>query len=226
MIVYAITKDGDFIGEHQCQPDPLARGWLYPSYYTDIEPPELPAYKKLFFNQNTKSWELKNNFLNIPIWNQQTKEQQWCNFYELPAGFTAIEPILFGKWDNKFQDWIFDIDQLKDYKKNQIRQSFENQLSTGKIQSSILKIEIDARRNNTKNDLQNCHTLLSYMQRNNIENIIYVGVSNNSSCTQKQLENLIIELEDYALSLYQKKWKLLEQINLATDEKEVNSINW
>lgn len=40
MKVYEIDKDGNYLGEHDCQPCPVTGGWLYPTYYTEALPPE------------------------------------------------------------------------------------------------------------------------------------------------------------------------------------------
>lgn len=40
MKVYATDKDGNFLNEHDCQPCPVTGGWLYPSHYSEVKPPE------------------------------------------------------------------------------------------------------------------------------------------------------------------------------------------
>ena len=105
--------------------------------------------------------------------------------------------------------------------------AFENNLSNGVFDSTILNMKVDCRRSNTKNDLQNVQGLISYMTRNSISTIDYVGYTEiKTNVTISMLETLVEEMQDYALTLYNKKWQIETLINSCSSKEELETINW
>ena len=124
-------------------------------------------------------------------------------------------------------DNVITLGEFKNRKLREIYNSFDKELSEGFFKSAVLGIDVDCRREGTKNDLQNVQGLISYMERNGVETTNYVGYSEvKDNVTTEMLNALIIEMEDHVLSLYQKKWALESQISSASDSETLNNINW
>ena len=119
-----------------------------------------------------------------------------------------------------------DFDVYKDMKKREIRLAFENSFRKSVFMSDTLGIDVDCRRSDTKNDRENCKILLNYMQRNNVNNIMYVGHKESVDITVEQLQDLIIEMEEYGLNLYNYKWVLESEIEAAKTIKDLEAITW
>ena len=99
-------------------------------------------------------------------------------------------------------------------------------MSTGSFKSTALGIDVDCRRSDAKNDYQNVQGLLSRMDRESIDSITYVGVSESCTATKAQIQALIYEMEDHVAALYAKKWALEAQIEAATSAEELEQITW
>ena len=119
-----------------------------------------------------------------------------------------------------------DFDVYKDIKKREIRLAFENSFRKSVFMSDTLGIDVDCRRSDTKNDRENCKILLNYMQRNNVNNIMYVGHTESVDITVEQLQDLIVEMEEYGLSLYNYKWNLESEIEKAKTIEDLGVIQW
>jgi hypothetical protein len=79
----------------------------------------------------------------------------------------------------------------------------------------------------TKNDKQNVEGLISNMTRKGKSKINYVGYSEICpNVTKEMLTNLVGEMEDYVLGLYEKKWILQTQIENTSNIEEVKNIKW
>ena len=113
-----------------------------------------------------------------------------------------------------------------DNKTEEMSLSFGRNLSNGIFQSTALGIKVDCRRNSINNDLQNVQGLISTMTRNNISQINYVGYEQTAVATIAKLTTLTYEMEDFALSLYQKKWEKESALTAATTIEQVNAITW
>lgn len=117
--------------------------------------------------------------------------------------------------------------KIKSAKVNEITSSFENELQNGHFMSMALDIEVDCRRSSSKNDKQNVEGLISNMTRKNKTKINYVGYTEICpNVTQAQLTELVAEMEDYVLGLYEKKWVLQTQIENAATIDDLNNIIW
>jgi hypothetical protein len=223
MKVYAIDINGNFLNEHECQPCPITGGWLYPSNYTKIEPPVIDKFEKLKYVRD--QWQIISTDQGKIIYSTINGSSKVCNEDSIPENFTLKEPIKDKpcKWEN--EDWVIDEEIYKQIKKSEIINSFNNELSNGKFTSTALGIEVDCRRSNIKNDLQNVQGLISHMNRNSKSTVTYIGYSESVEATKSKLEILCNEMEDYVLGLYQKKWQLEQSIDTATME-ELENIKW
>lgn len=64
----------EYIGEVNCQPDPIDGGFLLPGYSTIIEPP-ITKEKEVAVLEN-KEWKIKVDRRGEVYWNKDTKEEQ------------------------------------------------------------------------------------------------------------------------------------------------------
>lgn len=122
--------------------------------------------------------------------------------------------------------WNININLFKEYKIKEIKESFYNTLSNGTFISKSLGIEIDARRNEYCNDLQNLQSYINYLKRNNLTSGKYKGKSEDAFATIEQLEKTIKEMEDWGIYIYNKKWALEKQVDDAKTIEELQQIVW
>jgi len=225
-IVFKLNSNNEYIGEHICQINPVEGGWLYPTYYTEIVPPEIRDNYKYIFNKEENSWEEIELPKIVTVWNKLTRQPLNCLNSEIPDECATIEPPQEEYYIFKDNNWIIDLELYREFKLKKISLDFENMISSGSFYSTTLEIEIDSRRNGSKNDLQNCQVLLSYIDRYKIEKITYKGKDKDKKINKNQLQQLIYEMEDYAMNLYQQKWNLENQIKNATTIEELNLITF
>ena len=133
----------------------------------------------------------------------------------------------------------YDTTNLPLYKTEQltmISNAFENNLKTGRfvfISSTPMQINtpqgivtstgvvIDCRRSGTKNDLQNVQGLILLN-----ETVTFVGCNFTFVVTPEQLNEMQLQMVNYGNSLYQKKWNLENQINIAITIQQLENIKW
>lgn len=119
------------------------------------------------------------------------------------------------------------LDLAKQHAISQIKGSFKQAFENGHFISNSLGIEVDCRRNGDDNDKQNVEGLISNMTRNSKATVNYTGYSEiKTGVTKTQLEELVAEMEDHVLSLYEKKWMKQLEIQSATTIEEVKAIVW
>lgn len=123
--------------------------------------------------------------------------------------------------------------KLKQEKLKQVSQSFEDTITNGHFFSQALQIEIDCRRNSTKNDLQNVENIIEFLILTNGQGLdVYRGYTNPETnetqyaynVTLEQLQQVKLEMIQYGLQLYNKKWQLEDAINNAQTLEKLNSI--
>lgn len=120
------------------------------------------------------------------------------------------------------EQWVVDINKFKVYKKLEIEAAFNLSLS-GSMFSNSLQKEV----NIGEKHLRNVEKLISYMQANNITETQFRVYDNSFiTVTLTQLQNLRLEMIQYGLDMYQKKWQLEQQIDAATNEEELAAIVW
>ena len=122
--------------------------------------------------------------------------------------------------------WSDDMEKLSAAKLSEIADAFSEAIKNGSFVSASLGINVDCRRSNTKNDYQNVQGLLSRMNRDGIESVTYIGVSELVTATKAQIQALLYEMEDHVAALYAKKWALEAQIEAATTADELRTIVW
>lgn len=95
-----------FLGAHECQPSPLEPGkFLFPSNSTEKEPPQCGQYESGFYIND--DWKIKSNYFGRQIFSTTTKEMKMCDTFDLPVGYTELDPpenseiFIFknGKWE-------------------------------------------------------------------------------------------------------------------------------
>jgi hypothetical protein len=128
-----------------------------------------------------------------------------------------------------FENKLWKLADIAKYKTDRIaviQDSFDNAMATGYFMSTALGINIDCRRAATKNDLQNIQTLLAKMNREGWTSVEYVGYTETKVATKANIEAMIIEMEDYALGLYQYKWVKWSAIQAATTIQQIEAVVW
>ena len=122
----------------------------------------------------------------------------------------------------------------KQEKLKQVSQSFEDTITNGHFFSQSLQIEVDCRRSDIKNDLQNVENLITFLTSTNTQAIeVYRGYTNpETSITQyaynvtlEQLQQLKLEMIQYGLQLYNRKWQLEDAIANAQSQSELDAIS-
>lgn len=128
-------------------------------------------------------------------------------------------------------DKIIEVDEethrlfiFKEQKLKEVSTKFNETLANGHFFSQSLQIDVDCRRSDTKNDLQNVQNLIKKMQVDGIQQIYYVGYTETAPVTFQQLLQLEIEMIDFGLQLYNKKWELESQISNAQSIAELENI--
>ena len=121
----------------------------------------------------------------------------------------------------------------KQEKLKQVSQLFEDTIANGHFFSQALQIEIDCRRNSTKNDLQNVENIIEFLILTNGQGLdVYRGYTNPETnetqyaynVTLEQLQQVKLEMIQYGLQLYNRKWQLEDAITNAQTLEELNSI--
>lgn len=120
----------------------------------------------------------------------------------------------------------FSLDEVKQKRNDYITESFEEEFISGVFKSTTLNIDVDCRRNSTKNDLQNVDNLIDYMTDNSIPQIQYKGFGDKALATVDQLKLLKKEMQTHGVGLYNKKDVLRAQIKNCTTIEQVEAIVW
>jgi hypothetical protein len=108
----------------------------------------------------------------------------------------------------------------------EISAAFDTDMRTGSVMTPE-EWSIDARRSDTKNDLQNMDTLYRQMLRNGETEAYVKGADNELHlCTLAQVEALVILLEDAGAARYLKKFSLESQIYAATTVDQLRQVVW
>jgi len=226
-IIYKLDENNYYIGLHYCQKCPETGQWLYINNYTEIKPLEEKEGYVLLFNKNTNQWEYKKSFLNTTIYNKQNYlEKKICDTIEIPNGFTDIKPIdnVPYIWNEILNNWEINFILYKKQKLQEIIEKFNITLTNGHFFSQTLQIEIDCRRSDTKNDLQNVQNIIKYLQltqQNQLD--FYRGYTNPETqetqikvnVTLEQLQQVELEMIAFGLQIYNTKWQLEQLVENA-----------
>jgi len=115
----------------------------------------------------------------------------------------------------------------KELKYSEISEAYNQEFITGFFQSESLGIDIDSRRNATKNDLQNVEVLIQVMELNGITETEYKGYEDQKTiATIQQIKDMRVEMMIHNTDLYGKKEGLENDIASATTIEQVKAIKW
>ena len=121
------------------------------------------------------------------------------------------------------------LEELKSGKLADIRSQFEYAIKFGRFMTTSLgenNFEVDCRRNERDNDLQNIDGMIELVSVGAVPSpILWKGVGETKSLTLSELQSLKIEMLAYGANVYQKKHILESQIAAATIES-INLISW
>lgn len=141
----------------------------------------------------------------------------------------AGKPIFKLKNNGEIEEISNDEDVLEYWKKRkdkEIRDAFEEEFVSGAFRSAVLGIIVDARRSDTRNDIQNVRELINQMQADGISSISYTGKNEDAPATIAYLEHLALEMVRRTNSLYQRKKAKQTAIKAATTKQQVKEIKW
>lgn len=184
----------------------------------------LNQFERIIFNDGYK---IITSYKDEIIYNKEDYiKSKKCETDEIEAGYTLKKPIdnFPCKWD--VDKWIIDIEKVKENKLKEINMNFEQEIFDGKFKSSSIGIEVDCRKSPVKNDLQTLQSLISNMERNGLSKITYKGYTESIDTNLTNLKKLQFEMEDYGITLIQKKWLLQNKINKTTSIEEIQNISW
>ena len=233
--VYIIDEKGYFLYEHICQICPETGEILYPNNYVEIEPKNQEGYIPKW---NGQEWIYVLNCNNKTVYSKTNcLDEIRCLDFEAPENYTPIIPPELREYyifDDNLNQWVKDFNRYKTHKLDLLSKMFNNILTEGHFFSQTLQIEVDCRRTGIKNDLQNVENLIGYLETSNQTELnIYRGYTNpETSITQyaynvtlEQLQQLKLEMIQYGLQLYNRKWQLEDLINNASTLSDLNNIS-
>ena len=117
--------------------------------------------------------------------------------------------------------------KCRDEKLNEISQAFDNEFIKGYFFSEALGIDVDYRRNGTKNDLQNVEKLIKFMERKSLTEMVYYGYEKQETlATLTNIKTLVEEMEDHGVFLHGKKKGLEQAVDDALRIEDLDNINW
>ena len=114
--------------------------------------------------------------------------------------------------------------QAKEGKFQEIKDAFAQRVINGHFYSHALGMEVDYRRGEHNNDLQNVESLISIMILSSTGRVVFKGYTEEKEVTLEQLQQLTIEMKQYGLWLYQRKWTIEEYVKQATKRSTVKAI--
>jgi len=115
----------------------------------------------------------------------------------------------------------------KSLKYEEISNAYSQEFINGYFHSEALGIDIDYRRNSTKNDLQNVDVLIEWMTDSEIAETEYKGYQDQKTiATLDQIKLMRKEMVGYSIYLYGKKEQLEIAIDEATTAEQLENIKW
>jgi hypothetical protein len=116
------------------------------------------------------------------------------------------------------------LEALKVLKRKDISEDFEWRMRTGRV-ASTLGFTVDARRSDTKNDLQNMGELAAYMEQNGVSETSVVDADDreHQGLTHEQVAQLAAEIRDYGFYLFATKRGRIAALEAASSPAEVVS---
>lgn len=108
-------------------------------------------------------------------------------------------------------------------KKQEIKSLFESELNVSGIYTTTEGWVVDARRHDLDN-LKNLHILMSNINATTVSVRMHDDTMVNMPLSR--LDQLCLELANFGLSLYQKKWQKMAELELAASVTDVKAITW
>ena len=129
--------------------------------------------------------------------------------------------------DGSFSSIVSSLQKLRDGKSAEISHAHSEAIRYGYFHSEALGIDVDCRRNDEKNDLQNVQGLIDDYESLQDEEKYYKGYTETTSfmLTLTQLESLKKEMIRHVRELYVRKWQLVSSLETAGPD-EIPSITW
>ena len=119
------------------------------------------------------------------------------------------------------------LEVAKEFKDAEISASYSQEFITGFFHSEVMGIDIDYRRNGTKNDLQNVDVLIEVMTDTGTTETEFRGYQDQkANVTLDQIKAMRKEMLLYSTTLYGKKEGLENQVLAAVTIEEVQAIKW
>ena len=140
----------------------------------------------------------------------------------------ATDSIIEKTQTELYNEGIITLDTIQDSKMEEISLAFDDELSTGSFFSNTFGFDIDLRRINTKNDLQNVDSLISDFENLEDYEKYYVGCTETADFmfTLEQLQSLKTEMIQSGRQSWIKKRLKYIQIGNCTTAEELEEINW
>jgi len=226
----------EYLGEVTLQADLFLPGsYIELPYTTTLQPPIITEErKKAVFDTNTNSWSIVNDYRGLQYITPQGFVYTISSLdFQLPEGCGLVldnsiplqKPYSYNipKIENGiFIGWDISLPQLKLYKLAYITEQFNSCETKGFFSQTIQK-----KINSSREDKDNMQSLLTYMEQKNLaytafrlydNSIIYI--------TQEQLRNMLTELLEYGVWIYQHKWELQARVNSCNTVEEVLEVVW
>ena len=154
---------------------------------------------------------------NIPQEAIEITEEQWKEFVENQG---------LRKWNFNTKKVVkytptISLNDLKDIKKQEIKQAFINIITNSSMTSTILNVEV----NFGTEHLANVQNLINYLEDNELTTTQFRTYDNTFiEINLDQLKSLEKEMITYAIQLREKKWELEQQIDSATAKGDLQDI--
>lgn len=181
---------------------------------------------------------------NIPVEAIEITDEQWQEFLNNQGyrrwDFIAGDVVAFDPKTMKIENGTIVektetelLNEQKVIRLRQVSKAFEDILANGHFFSQALQLEIDCRRNSTKNDLQNVENIIEFLTLTNGQGLdMYRGYTDPETCetqyaynvTLSQLQQVKLEMIQYGLQLYNRKWQLEDAIANAQTQSELDAI--
>lgn len=135
-----------------------------------------------------------------------------------PIDYNNVRPIQPTRVVNE----SLPLEVYKDIQKQIVKNCFDTAIANSGTYT-ITEGVIDAKRT----DLDNLKNLATYVEKYSLTEI-QVRMHDNTmiTVTKARLDEIVQELIDYGLSLYQKKWRLTSEIDAAATKEAVQDIQW
>lgn len=138
MKIYNYDKETkEFLGVQEATPSPKEEGkFLKPANSTEVEPKTPEEGKANVFDELANSWGLVEDNRGTLVYSTESKEESSIDYLgSIKEGFTLLVPAPFDIWS--VNEWIPDLDAIKDEKLRDINDSCEAEIISGFPSSAL-----------------------------------------------------------------------------------------